>query len=188
MIKIELPPIRFPYTTWLDCAVSGAQFLTGGVFECDIAHRWSVAVLVMLYKIRYRLMHLLNDALSGPYVPVWVTCSGLVAHQYTYSPPCCRTSQYRRTFVPLCVSLEWSCWHCVGWCLTGRFQEQGQCFYMCLSCSIPTPVFTVFPFLFFLSKGWYCDPGVLGLIGCISLFLLTSFNNNNYNTIRWHCC
>ena len=36
----------------LDRAVSGARFLTGGVFECDIAHRRSVAVLCMLYKIR----------------------------------------------------------------------------------------------------------------------------------------
>ena len=29
----------------LDRAVSGARFLTGGVFECDIAHRRSVAGL-----------------------------------------------------------------------------------------------------------------------------------------------
>ena len=36
----------------LDLAVSGASFLTGGVFECDLAHRRSVAVLCMLYKIR----------------------------------------------------------------------------------------------------------------------------------------
>ena len=32
----------------LDRAVSGARFLTGGVFECDIAHRQSVAFLCML--------------------------------------------------------------------------------------------------------------------------------------------
>ena len=36
----------------LDRAVSGARFLTGGVFECDISYRRSVAVLCMLYKIR----------------------------------------------------------------------------------------------------------------------------------------
>ena len=35
----------------LDRAVSGARFLTRGVFECEIAHRRSVAVLCMLYKI-----------------------------------------------------------------------------------------------------------------------------------------
>ena len=34
-------------------AVSGARFLTGGVFECDIAHRRSVALLCMLFKIRF---------------------------------------------------------------------------------------------------------------------------------------
>ena len=57
----------------LDRAVSGVRFLTGGVFECDIAHRRSVAVLCMLYKIRCNPMHLLNDALPGPYVQVRVT-------------------------------------------------------------------------------------------------------------------
>ena len=36
----------------LERAVCGARFLTGGVFECDIAHRRSVAVLRMLNKIR----------------------------------------------------------------------------------------------------------------------------------------
>ena len=41
----------------LDRAVSGARFLTGGVFECEIAHRRSVAVLCMLYKIRCNPMH-----------------------------------------------------------------------------------------------------------------------------------
>ena len=41
----------------LDRVVSGAQFLTGGVFECDIAHRRSVALLYMLCKIRCNPMH-----------------------------------------------------------------------------------------------------------------------------------
>ena len=36
----------------LDRVVSGASFLTGGVFPCNLAHRRSVAVLCMLYKIR----------------------------------------------------------------------------------------------------------------------------------------
>ena len=89
----------------LDRAVSGTRFLTGGVFECDIAHRRSVAVLCKLFKIRCNPMYPLNDALPGPYVPVRVTRGDLVAHRYTYAPPCCRTSQYHRTFVPLSVSL-----------------------------------------------------------------------------------
>ena len=49
----------------LDRAVSGARFLTEGVFECDIAQRQSVAVLCMLYKIRCNPMHSLNNVLPG---------------------------------------------------------------------------------------------------------------------------
>ena len=56
----------------LDRAVSGARFLTGGVFECDISHRRSVAVLCMLHKIRCNPVHRLNGALPGPYVPARV--------------------------------------------------------------------------------------------------------------------
>ena len=89
----------------LDRAVSGARSLTGGVFQCDIAHRRSVAVLSMFYKIRCNPIHQLNDALPGPYVPVRVTRGALVAHGYTYAPSRCRTSQFPRTFLPLSVSL-----------------------------------------------------------------------------------
>ena len=48
------------------------------MFECDIAHRRSVAVLCMLYNIRCNPMNPLNDALPGPYVLVWVTCDVLM--------------------------------------------------------------------------------------------------------------
>ena len=89
----------------LNRAVSGARFLTGGMFECDFAHRRSVAVLYMLYKIRCNPVHPLNGALPGPYVPVRVTSGALVAHRYTYAPPRCRTSQYCITLIPLSVSL-----------------------------------------------------------------------------------
>ena len=52
---------------------SGAGFLTGRVFESDIAYRRSVAVLCMLYKIRCKAMHPVNGAIPGPYVKVRVT-------------------------------------------------------------------------------------------------------------------
>ena len=93
------------YTKRLDRVVSGAQFLTGGVFECDTSHRRSVAVLCMLYKIRCNPVHTLNGALPGPYEPVRVTRGALVAHRYTYTPPRYRTLLYRRTFIPFSVSL-----------------------------------------------------------------------------------
>ena len=57
----------------LDRVVSGASFLTGGVFECDLAHRRSVAVLCMLYKIICNTLHPLYGALPVPYVPMRVT-------------------------------------------------------------------------------------------------------------------
>ena len=46
--------------------VSGASFLTVGVFECDLAHRRSLAVLCMLNKIRCNSMHPLCGALPVP--------------------------------------------------------------------------------------------------------------------------
>ena len=93
------------HLTLQDRAFSGARFLTGGVFECDIAHRRSVAFLCMLYKIRCNPAQPVNGALPGPYVPVRVTRGVLVAHRYTYAGPRCRTSQYSRTFIVLALSL-----------------------------------------------------------------------------------
>ena len=61
----------------LDRVVGGGSFLTGCVFECDRAHRRSVAVLCMLYKIRCNPLHPLYGALPVPYVPVRVTHAAL---------------------------------------------------------------------------------------------------------------
>ena len=53
----------------------------------------------------------------------------------------------------------------IRWCGTGGFQEQGQCLFIGLAaCSLF--VSYCFPFLFFLSMGWCCEVGVIGLIGC----------------------
>ena len=64
------------------------------------------SVLCTLNKIRCNPMHPLNEALPRPYVPVRVTRGALVAHRNTYASPRCRTSQYRRTFVPVSVSVR----------------------------------------------------------------------------------
>ena len=50
-------------------------------------------------------MHPLYGALPVPYVPVRVTRGAVIAHRYTHMPPRCRTSQYRRRFIPWSVSL-----------------------------------------------------------------------------------
>ena len=78
--SVSLPVLEYCSAVWCsaadthlklhDRAVSGARFLTGGVFEYDISHRRSVAVLCMLYKIRCNPVHPLNGALPRPYVPV----------------------------------------------------------------------------------------------------------------------
>ena len=94
-------------------------------------------------------MHLLNDALPGPYVPVRVTRGTLVAHRYTYASPGCRTSQYHTTFVPLAVFL----WNDLaeplfdGVGLAG-FNSRDNVFFIGLSCSIPTIVFCYFSLSF----------------------------------------
>ena len=84
--------------------VRSAGFLAGGVLECNPAHRRFVAELCMLFKIRGNPMHPLSGVLPLLYVPARVTRGVLVANRHLFAPPRCRTSQYRRNFVPL--SLE----------------------------------------------------------------------------------
>ena len=69
---------RLPILTlnYCDSAVSGAQFLTGGVFECDIAHHRSFAVQCMLYKIRCNPMHPLNDTLPTSFTFIFILSKG----------------------------------------------------------------------------------------------------------------
>ena len=52
-----------------------------------------------------RSTHFVALYLHVPYVPVRVTRGALIAHRYANTPPHCRTSQHRRTFIPLSVSL-----------------------------------------------------------------------------------
>ena len=148
-----------PQTTGQSC--QECFFLAGGVLECNLAHRRSVAELCMLFKIKSNQMHPLSGAFPLPYVPARVTRGALVAHRHSFAPPHCRTSLYRRTIVPLSVSLwndlsdtvfDWrasraepmlSCWH-------------DLLFLFCL----------LLFYLFLPSMGWLCGFGVFGLIEC----------------------
>ena len=122
--------------------------------NCDLSHRRSVAVLCMLYKIRCNPMHPFCGALPVPYVPVRVTRGALIAHRYTLAPPRCRTTQYRKTFILLSVSL----WNDLvdpvldGVGLAG-IGEQVQCLFVGLV-ALSFFVFNYVPFLFFSSIGW----------------------------------
>ena len=111
-----LPVLEYCFAVWCSAAdthlkllarlVSGACFLAGGVLNCDLSHRRSVAVLCMLYKIRCNPKHPLCGSLPVPHVPVRVTRGALIAHRYTFAPPRSRTSQYRNFYSPFSISLE----------------------------------------------------------------------------------
>ena len=138
----------------------------------------------MLFTMRCNPVHPLNGVLPGPYVPVWVTCGAWAAHQYTYALPCCRTSQYSRTFFPLSVSL-WndlanSVFDSVG--LVG-FKSRANDFFIGLSCSIPTIVFYSFSLSLLLVYRLVLWGWGLRTDRCISLSrpaLPTCFNSYYY--------
>ena len=75
----------------LDRAVSGARLLTGGVFECDISHRRSVAVLCMLYKIRctrctlFMVLYLDRMSQRGLHAVLW-SHIGTLMHRLAADP------------------------------------------------------------------------------------------------------
>ena len=81
------------HLTLQDRVVRSAGFLAGGVLDCNLAHRRSVAELCLLFKIKSNPMLPLSGALPLPYVPARVTRCALVAHRHSFAPPRCRTSQ-----------------------------------------------------------------------------------------------
>ena len=133
----------------LDRAVSGARFLTGGVFECDIARRWSVAVLCMLYKIRCNPVHPLNGACSTWTVCAsagYTRCSGRTSvHMHRLAVEPCSTAGLlfpsrcpSGTILLTPYSMVWD------W----RVSRAGPMLFIDLSCSIPTIVFYYFSLSF----------------------------------------
>ena len=129
----------------VDRAISGARFLTGGVFECDISHCRTVAVLCMLYKIRCNpgsslLMVLYLDRMCqcGLHAVLW-SHIGALMHRLAAEP--CSTARLlfssrcpSGTILLTLYSMVWD------W----RVSRAGQCFFICLSCPIPTIVFYSF--------------------------------------------
>ena len=151
----------------MDRVVSDASFLTRGVFECDLAHRRPVAVLCMPYKIRCNPMHSLHGALPEPYVSVRVTSGAVIAHRHTYALPRCRTSQYRRTFIPLSASLWKDLSDPVFDGVGLAVSRAGPMPFHWLSCSL---IFCLLLFslslLSFYGLVLWDGIGVFGLIGC----------------------
>ena len=78
-----LPVLEYCSAVWCSAADPLLKLrdrvVTGGVFECNLAHHRSVAVLCMLFKIKSHPMQPLSDALPLPYVPAHVSRDALVA-------------------------------------------------------------------------------------------------------------
>ena len=103
---------------------------------------------------------------------------------YTYSILCGRTSQYSRIF----FSSQCPCGmilHTLYSVVWNRQVSRAGSMLSYWPKQIYSFLYTIFPFLFFLSLGWYCGAMVFRLIGyrslCLCLALPTSFNNNNNN-------
>ena len=69
----------------LDKVVRSTGFLAGGVLDCNLAHRRSVAELCMLFKIKSNPMHPWSGRLPLPFVPARVTRGALVAHRHSFA-------------------------------------------------------------------------------------------------------
>ena len=119
----------------LDRVVSGACFLAGGVLNCDLSHRRSVAVLCMLYKIRCnpaeaQSFWISTCALCGS--PGYMRCFDRTSVYFCVSP-LQNLAVPQEFYSPLSISLEWSGWPRIWWCWIGGFQEQVQCLLFSLS-------------------------------------------------------
>ena len=130
-----------PKTTW-SCS-QWCPFFTGGVFECSIAHRQSVSVICMRYKICASAgytrclgrtsVHLCASSLQNLAVP----------HNF---------------HSPISVSLERVCWpnSCIRWCMT-VFLNKANAFLLALL-FVPFRSPTDFPFCYF-----FLLVGIVGL-------------------------
>ena len=110
----------------------------------------------MIFKIESNPRYPLSGVLPLPYVPARVTHGALVTHRHSFVP-----SQYRRTFVPLSVSL-WNdlsdpVFHGVG--LAG-FKSRANAFMLASSAFFCLLLL----YLFLPSMGWLFGVGVFGLI------------------------
>ena len=157
-----LPVLEYRSAVWcsaadthlkqLDLVVSSACFLAGGLLNCDLSHRRSVAVLCMLNKIRCNPKHPLCGTLPVPYVPVRVTRGALTAHWYTFAPS---AAEPRITagllFTSQCLSgMIWLTPYLTAW--DWRVSRAGPMPFCWPSCSLLL-CHKLFPFLFFSSIG-----------------------------------
>ena len=166
-----------------DIHLSGARFLTGGVFEFDIAHHWTVAVMFMLYKIRFNPIHPLISSLPGSYVTVRVT-RGCSPHIVILMPRLAAEPQSTAwlLFLYQCPSgIVLLILYSMVW--DWRVSREGPMIFYSPKLLYPYYRIPLFSLSLSVYIGWYFGAGVFGLIGCIwlSLNLALSTSYNNYN-------
>ena len=167
----------------LDSVVRSAGFQAGGVLDCDLANRRSVAELCVLFKIKSNPMHPLSGALPLPYVfrlvllvvlrfLIGTRSRLLVVGLLSITEPLCLS---RCLFGTILVTL---CLMVFDWRVS-RAEPILSCYHDLL--------FLFCLLLFYLllpSMGWLCGVGVFGLI----VFSLSpglaqrTPNDNNNNT------
>ena len=135
--------------------------VSGGVFECDIAYRRSVAVLCKLYKIRCNPMHPLYGVLPVPYLTVQVTRGALVAHRYILmrllaAVPCSTAGPLLPSQCP-CETIMLTMYSILCDWLVSR---AGPMLFHWQKLLYPFLSSTIFSYFFFLSICWYCEAGV----------------------------
>ena len=99
----------------------------------------SVYIYMIKMSIIYIYILIMRIHYINPFVGLLTGCH----HAYTGYTWCSgRTSVYlyAASLQNLAVlnPLERSFWPCIRWCGIGGFQEQGKCYFIGLSCSIPT--------------------------------------------------
>ena len=195
-LSFVLPVLEYCSAVWcsaadshlklLDRVVKTACFLAGGVLDCNLVHRPSVAELCMLFKIKSNPMHPLSGALTLPMcrrvllVVLWLLIGtrsrllvlGLLSIAEASCPSRCL---FGTILVTLCLMVwDWrvsraepmlSCWH-------------DRLFLFCL----------LLFYLFLSSMGWLCGVAVFILIVCShslpGLAQRTPNNNNNNNKVE----
>ena len=108
-----------------------------------------------------------------PCKPVRATRGALVTHRYTYVPPCCRTSQYCKTFIPLSVSLwndlanpysmMWNWWVSRAGPMVFYWEKLHNSYYILLYFSLS---------LLLVFRLVNCGAGVFGLMIIIIIYYL----------------
>ena len=110
LVHYKVNSVLFEFVASSACQYKGGGLLFESGGKADLLYDHfdnKHSLSYHLHKIRCNSMHPLYGALPVLYVPVLVTRGAVIAHRYTYAPPRCRTSQYRRTFIALSVS-PWS--------------------------------------------------------------------------------